>query len=140
VDIAVQYPASAVFLDETFIRSQLAGVGGIIQGQALYTDPATGTALPTVAATAGKFAFRGIAVGRAGFGQGLDVVERGFVAGFDLSALAYDAPVYLSDTPGVLSSTPGTNSAVVGRVVAMTDRDITTGKPSKILFVRPTAV
>ena len=143
-DLIQATPASAVFVhDTTRIRSQLAGILGLLVGQAIYTDPATGRTLPTTSATAGKFAFRGIAVNLsaqgAGPGTAVDIVESGYVAGYDLSALAYDAPVYLSDTPGKLSSTPGTISVTVGRVVAMTDKDAVTGLPSKILYVRPSA-
>jgi hypothetical protein len=62
------------------------------------------------------------------------------VAGFDLSSLAYDALVYLSDTPGKLSTAAGSHSSIAGRVAAMTDRDPVTGKPSKLLFVRPSEI
>lgn len=144
-DLVWATPASAVFLDDlTRVRSQLAGAGGILPSQSVYTDPTTGTVLPTTSLTAGKFAFRGIAVntGAGGVSKGtaVDVVEMGYVAGLDLSALAYDALVYLSDTAGTLSSTAGTNSVTVGRVVALTDKDPVTFKPSKILYLRPSAV
>lgn len=135
---------SPIFVDYiTHIRTRLAGVGGLTLGQGIYTDPVTGTALPTSAATAGKFAFRGVVTtpaAGAGAGQAVDVVEAGYVTGFDLTALAFDALVYLSDTPGKLSSTPGTNSVVVGRVVALSDRDPVTNLPSKILYLRPSTI
>lgn len=144
-DLVWATPASAVYLDDlTRPRGQLAGTGGIGQSQSLYLDPTTGTVLPTTAATSGKFAFRGIAVnlpsGGASKGSPVAVVESGFVAGLDLSALNYDALVYLSDTAGTLSSSAGTNSVVVGRVVAMTDKDPVAFTPSKILYVRPSSI
>lgn len=141
-DLAAQN-VSPIFVGTiTKIRGILAGAGGLTLGQAVYTDPATGTSLPTTSA-AGQNAFRGIVTAPAlgaGKGQAVDVVETGYVAGFDLSALAYEALVYLSDTPGKLSSTPGATSVVVGRVAALTDRDPVTGLPSKILYVRPSTI
>jgi hypothetical protein len=139
-DLAIASPVSAVFLCHDHIRSQLAGVGGILQGQSVYLDPTTGTILPTAAAIAGKYQARGLSLNSAGPGQAVDVLESGYVAGYDLTALAFDALVYLSDTPGKLSSTAGTNSSVAGRVAASTDRDPVTNKPSKILYVRPSVI
>ena len=127
----------------TDIRAKVAGQGGVGFGQAVYFDPATGQALPTDARTASKTKFRGIMTGQSagvGLGQAFNCLERGYVAGFDLSALAYDDLIYLSDTPGKLSSTPGTTSVVVGRVDSFTDTDSVTGLPSKMLFIRPTPV
>lgn len=50
--------------------------------------------------------------------DGVTAVRRGLVGvGAALSALAYDADVYLSDTDGVLGTSAGTVSKVVGRVV-----------------------
>lgn len=140
-DIAIQYAASAIFVGGiSHIRTLLAGAGGITQSQSVYLDPTTGTILPTNAATAGKFAFRGIALNDAGVGCAVDVLESGYVGGFDVSALAFDALVYLSDTAGKLGTAAGTNGAIVGRVASFSDRDPVTNKPSKILYIRPSAV
>lgn len=122
--------------ENTRIISHLAGAGGITAGQAVYTDGTTGTALPTNAATSGKFHFKGIALETVGAGQAVDVIEEGFVGGFDLSALAYSAAVFLSDTAGLLATAAGTNSMQVGEVRAISDRDPATGLPSKVLYVR----
>jgi hypothetical protein len=49
----------------------------------------------------------------------ITAVTKGWLdVGDALSALAYDAPVYLSDTDGTLGTTAGTVSTVVGKVVA----------------------
>ena len=45
-------------------------------------------------------------------------VRKGLVDGFDLSAMNYDAPVYLSDIDKKLDTAAGTVSTVVGRVEA----------------------
>lgn len=74
---------------------------------------------------AGKHQFRGIFLEAAGSGQGTSLLERGTVGGYDVSGMAYDALVYLSDTVGTLSSTAGTATIVVGRVVPMSDDDLT---------------
>jgi hypothetical protein len=142
-DIAIQYPASAIRFGAecpTHIRSYLAGAGGITQSQTIYLDPTTGTALPTDATAAGKVAARGIALNTAGAGSAVDVLENGYVGGFDVSALAFDALVYLSNTVGKLGTTAGTTSAIVGRVAAMSDRDPSTGKPSKVLYFRSSVI
>jgi hypothetical protein len=132
---------AAVFTDDiTEIRTQLAGTGGVTIGQPVYLDPTTGTVLPTDGTAAGKVGFRGIAMQTVGAGQGVDVVEKGYVNGFDVSALAFDALVYASNTVGKLGTTAGTNSSVVGRVAALSDRDPVTNKPSKLLYIRPSVI
>lgn len=132
---------SALFVEKTRIRSQLAGAGGLANGQLTYTDGTTGTALPTDGTNATKAVFRGVVVNApAGAGYPVDVVEEGYVAGFDVSGLAFGALLYVSDTPGVLSTTAGTNSSVVGRVAALTDKDSVAGKPSKVVYVRPSVI
>ncbi len=69
--------------------------------------------------------FRGITLESVKAGQDVDVVIEGEVAGFDLSGLAYDAPVYVSDTVGVLADAAGTTSLAVGMVVPMNDGALT---------------
>jgi hypothetical protein len=141
-DLVVSNP-SPVFLHTTDIRAGLAGVGGLTLGQSVYLDPTTGTYLPTDATNTAKVAFRGVVTAPAqgaGVGQAVDVTIEGYVAGLDVSALAFDALVYLSNTVGKLGTAAGTNSAVAGRVVALSDRDPVTSKPSKILYVRPTLI
>ena len=54
----------------------------------------------------------------------------GFLSGYGLSGVAYDGLVYVSDNVGKISDTVGTKTVNVGRVVGMTDPDVT-----KILFV-----
>lgn len=52
-------------------------------------------------------------------GLPVHVVKRGVMAGWDLSAMNYDAVVYLSDTDGRLSTVAGSTGKVVGRVVPL---------------------
>lgn len=139
-DIAVSGPAPIFTCEITEIRSFLAGTGGITAGQSFYTDPTTGTQLPTTSLTSGKYQSRGISLDTVGAGQAFDGVEKGYLNGFDVSALAFDALVYVSDTAGKLATAAGTNSSVVGRVAAMTDRDSASNKPSKVLYFRPSVI
>lgn len=75
--------------------------------------------------SSGKQQFRGIILEAGGAGQGLSMVTRGKVWGFDLSTLAYDALVYLSDTLGAYADAAGTMTVIVGRVAPLSDRDLT---------------
>ena len=53
-------------------------------------------------------------------GLPVTAIRKGVMDGWDLSALDYDAPVYLSDTDGRLSTVAGTTSVVMGRVIPAT--------------------
>lgn len=71
---------------------------------------------------AGCKQFRGIALQSVGAGQIVDVLHEGEVAGFDVSSMNVDAPVYVNDTAGVLDTTASvTTTVVAGRVVMLTD-------------------
>src|SRR6476646_4988632 len=52
----------------------------------------------------------GIATKTVAAGEAVIAVRNGTMDGFDLSGLAYDAPVYLSDTDGRLDTAAGTVS------------------------------
>lgn len=133
--------ASPLFTDDiTEIRSFVAGAGGITQGFAFYVDPTTGTALPTDGTSSSKVAVRGIALDTVGAGQAFDGLEKGYVAGLDVSGSSYDALIYVSDTVGRLGTTAGSNSSVAGRVAPLSDKDPVTGKPSKVFYFRPSVI
>lgn len=127
-----------VFLDQCRIRSYLVAPGGVRAGQGVYVT-AAGVVAPMNTATSGHEQFRGIALETYGPGQAVDVLEEGFVAGYDLSAVAFDALVYGQDADGVLGTAAGTKSVPVGRVVPLSDRDPSTGQPSKLIYVRSSA-
>ena len=127
-----------VFLRQCRIRTYLVGPGGVTAGMAITVSP-TGYAIPANTAVAGSEQFRGIAMETLGPGQGVDVLEEGFVAGFDLSAVAYDSLVYGQDTAGAIGTAAGTKSVPIGRVVPLSDKDAVTGQPSKLIYVRSSA-
>lgn len=132
---------SPVFIGTlTDSRAHLATSAGVSLGQAVMLDPATGRVGPASAAAASTAGFRGVVASKpCGFVGSLvaDVVESGYLAGFDLRGLPFDAPVYLSDTPGKLSSTPGTVSVVIGRVALLADRKSRSCPYGPVLFIPP---
>jgi hypothetical protein len=67
-------------------------------------------------------------------GQGRTAIRKGVLDGFNLDALAYDAPVYLSNTDGRLGDVAGTVSVVVGRVIPGKS-ELRGNSPDKLLFV-----
>ena len=127
---------SPVLLDQCRIRSFLASVA-ITAGQALYVVAATGrVALSNSSAANALAVFRGIALNTVGIGYAVEVLEEGYVDGFEIAALAFDASVYLQDTAGAIGTAAGTVSAVIGKVVPLSDKDVATGLPSKLLFIK----
>lgn len=131
---------SPVFLDQCRIRSYVAAAA-VTAGQSLYTVAATGKVNLSNATSAGNLAtFRGIALNTAGAGAAVDVLEEGYVDGFEIAALAYDASVYVSNTAGGLDTAAGTVSIVAGKVVPVSDKDPATGLPSKLLFIKSNLV
>lgn len=71
---------------------------------------------------------RGIVTMRTG--STVSVMKRGYLAGYDLSGLDYDAQVFISETPGKLATVAGTIPVPCGRVSCLTNDSQT-----KILYV-----
>lgn len=57
--------------------------------------------------------------------------------GLAITALAYDAPIFLSDTAGTLSTTAGTVSVTLGRVTAATAQPVGTAPDKVARFACP---
>jgi len=102
----------------------------LTEGQALYLHATNGTADVADANDSGKQQFRGIALQQVAAGQTVDILKRGRVEGFTVSALSYDDPIYLSDTAGSLSTAVGTMTVNCARVVPINDKDLT-----KVLYI-----
>ena len=100
----------------------------ITKGQAVYQTTA-GKAGVADANASGKQQFRGIALNAAAAGAAVSVLKKGHLSGFTLSG-NYDSAAYLSDTAGALADAAGTMSVLCGRVMALTDKDLT-----KVLYV-----
>ncbi len=105
-------------------------VAALTEGQALYFVAASGNVGVADANDSGKEQFRGIALQAVAAGQTVDVLKRGRVAGYTVSALSYDDPIYLSDTAGSLSTAVGTMTVNCARVVPINDKDLT-----KVLYI-----
>lgn len=94
------------------------GEEAITGGQAVRLSTSTGKLTKSNGTTAPEARLKGIATrSPEATGLGVTVIRKGFLDGYDLSALAYDAPIYLSDTDGRLSTVVGTVTVLVGRVV-----------------------
>lgn len=96
-------------------------------GDVVYINSA-GKVAKADGSAAGTAHVRGIVVKRQG--STVSVMKRGYLGGFDLSGVAYDAPLYLSDSTGKLADAAGTKSNVVGRVSNLSNDSLT-----KILYV-----
>ena len=116
------FPAKAEIY--TFIAA-----AALTQGQAVYLTT-SGTVGVADANGSSTQQFRGIALEAVAAGQAVSILKRGHCAGFTVSGMAYDAPAYLSDTAGSLSTAAGTMTVNCGRVVALSDKDLT-----KVLYV-----
>jgi len=79
---------------------------------------------------AGKQQVRGIALKTGAANQAVPIMRRGYLTGYTLSGMNYDAKAYLSDTVGSLADAAGTMTVPVGRVAALTDSSLT-----KVLYV-----
>lgn len=109
----------------TIIRAYTA-LAAIVAGQSVFGDPTTGKVDLCDANDTGKEQFLGIALRTVAAGETLNVLERGEVYGFDLSAVSYFGLVYQADVAGQLSTTVSATKTInVGRVVPVNDSDKT---------------
>jgi hypothetical protein len=129
-DIAVTAAQVApVFPEKAEIFTGIAGVT-ITAGQAVYIIAADGKlGLADENASAEASFVWGIALNGGGAGQAIDVLRRGHVYGFGVSALNAALEVSLSNTAGALLD-DGATTNIVGRVVRLSDASMT-----KVLFV-----
>lgn len=87
-------------------------------GDAVRIDTATGKWTKAKGTDAAEARVYGVLVSKDGAGTAGTAIRKGVLDGFDLSALAYDAAVYLSDTDGKLEGTDApTVDVIMGRVI-----------------------
>ncbi|HEY3267347.1 MAG TPA: hypothetical protein VGM37_10500 [Armatimonadota bacterium] len=123
-------PAKSLFESYTFIAGE-----ALKKGKAVYIK-ADGKVWRADASAAGTAGSIGVCLSDVSAGQAVEVLVHGLVAGFDLSALAYGATVYLSDSDsGILADAAGTTSRKMGVVWPTSDLDRT-----KVLLVCPAIV
>jgi hypothetical protein len=111
----------------------------IAAGKVVYDIAATGLAGVADAAVAGKHTPAGLSLQTdKAARQSCPIVKRGQVNGFDLSALAFGALVYLDTTGDLADTANATTTVVVGRVapVARPNSDGTLQKCLEV-FINP---
>lgn len=112
---------AAVYPDKSEIYTFIAGAT-ITQGQLVCITIATGKLDVADANGAGNLTqLRGVALNGGAAGQAINVLKRGFVYGFTVSGVAYDAVLYLSDTVGQLDDAAGSMTVQAGRVLPLPD-------------------
>ena len=106
-------------------------------GQVARLATATGKFTKANGTTAPEARAYGVVVGGKAnvAGEPVTAIKQGVIDGYDLSGLAYDAPVYLSDTDGALADAAGTVSVIVGRVIPGTSTTLGTAF-DKLLLVK----
>jgi hypothetical protein len=121
-------------------------VGFPVEQLTLVAGEAITAGMPVRIDTAGKFTAAngssageariwGIATQTVAAGLPVTAVRRGYMDGWDLSAMAFDADVFLSNTDGRLDTAAGTVNVVVGTVIAATGVTLGTAF-DKILHVK----
>ena len=115
-----------VYPEDSEIYDMVAGTA-LTLGQAVRFNPTTGRAVLAGGGTAVLSKARGIASapGTVGAGQAVSVIKRGYVQGYDVSALDYGAIIYLENGLGEIGTAPGTVSVAIGTVGALPDSTAT---------------
>lgn len=121
----------------TIQRGHIPALVDLTAGEAVIIDPTTGKYAAARGTTAPLGRVYGLTLRAVKAGYGVTVLRSGIMDGWDLSALAYDAPVYLSDTAGgLLATAAGTVTVVIGRVVPGTSTMLGTAY-DKLLEILP---
>lgn len=108
--------ADKVEVVESIMQRTLPCAAAITAGNVVYIDSNGKWAKADADATATSRTLH-VATRTAAAGEGLTAISLGIMDGFNLDALAFGDPVYLSGTAGGLDTAPGTvDSAVIGYV------------------------
>jgi hypothetical protein len=109
--------ANRINVVQSYRQLTLPAAEAIVAGAPVRLDTATGRWTNSNGSSAGEARTKGVATKNVQAGEGLTAIQSGIMDGYDLTALAYDAPVYVSDTDGRLGDAAGTVSVVAGRVI-----------------------
>lgn len=109
--------ANKVNVVESIKQLTLPAIEAITAGMVMRLDTATGKFTKANGTAAGEARGKWIATKTVAAGEAVTGIENGVMDGYDLAALDYDAPIYLSDTDGRLADAAGTVSVVIGRVI-----------------------
>jgi hypothetical protein len=92
------------------------GYANAAVGDLVRFDTANGQFLEANAGAAGTAGWVGILLSAGPAGTYATAIEKGEVAGFDLSGRSFYDPIYASNNSGNLADAAGTVSTIVGRV------------------------
>ena len=122
---------------ESILQFTLPTTEVVSPGHAARLDTSNGKLTKANGTTAPEARILGVTVGGVANIAGMPqtVIRKGVIDGYDLSGLAYDAPVYLSDTDGALADAAGTVSVVVGRVIPASAVNLGTALDKLLLVV-----
>lgn len=131
--VITRTPKKVALVHETKPHLRFYRANGAIEAGSPCYLMANGLIAPTNAGAAGTAApFVGCALADVGPNDPITVVFDGSIEGYDLSALAYGAKVYLSNTAGALDTVAGTVETAVGVVLPLND-----GNPgTKVLYIQ----
>jgi hypothetical protein len=118
--------ADRVEVVESIIQMTLPTDEAVTAGMAVRLNTTTGKFTKANGTGAAEARAWGVATRTVASGMPVTAIRKGVMDGFDLSALDYDAPIYLSDTDGRLSTVAGTTSVVIGRVIPGTSTSLGT--------------
>lgn len=118
--------ADRVEIVESIIQMTLPAAEAITAGMAVRLDTTNGKWTKANGTGAAEARMWGVATRTVAAGAPVTAIRKGVMDGWDLSALDYDAAVYLSDTDGRLSTVAGSTSVVVGRVIPGTSTTLGT--------------
>jgi hypothetical protein len=130
--------ADRVRVEESLVQLTLVAGEDITAGEAVRIDTTTGRFTGSNGTSAGEARIYGIAAKSVKSGMAVTAIRHGVMAGFDLTAQAYDKAIFLSDTDGKLADAAGTTSVVVGRVLPV-NTQLLGSNPDKLLYVHITA-
>lgn len=105
---------------ESFEQIDLPATETVVAGAPVRIDSSAGTLRNGNGTTNDEADIYGLAINGATIRMGITALRRGIVDGFDLSALDYWSPIYVSDTDGRIADTPGTLNKAIGWVIPAT--------------------
>jgi hypothetical protein len=127
--------AGKIEVVESIEQMTLPAAEAIVAGAPVRQDTTSGRFTNANGTTAPESRAYGIATRSVAAGEAVTAIAQGVLDGFDLSALAFDAAIFLSDTDGRLADAAGTVSVTAGRVIPGTSATLGTAH-DKLLRVK----
>ena len=134
-DIAL-VTANTLRVVESIEQMTLPSAEAVVAGAPVRLDTTSGKFTNANGSSAGEARAYGIATRTVVANEPLTAVAVGVVDGLDVSALAFDAALYLSNTDGRIADAAGTVSTIVGRVIPATGANLSASAYDKIVRVK----